>query len=78
MLCLVLLTILNIHAAADSIICKFGVKRPYVQDKLVGHSDEVNAVEWNSSLEMLASASDDKTVRVRDVGINIINFANIY
>eukprot|EP01147_Barroeca_monosierra_P000919 gene919-4180_t len=53
-----------VTSGTDSIICKFGVKRPYVQDKLVGHSDEVNAVEWNSSLEMLASASDDKTVRL--------------
>ncbi|EGD73535.1 hypothetical protein PTSG_05241 [Salpingoeca rosetta] len=53
-----------VTAGTDSMICMFGVKKPYFQQRFSGHTDDVNMVDWNDSLKMLASGSDDKTVRL--------------
>ena len=46
-------------------ICRVGVSRPL--KVYFGHSDEVNAVKWDPSGQLLASCSDDCTAKIWDV-----------
>ncbi|CAB9518336.1 like/WD repeat-containing protein TBL1XR1 [Seminavis robusta] len=46
-------------------ICKVGVSAPL--KTYSGHTDEVNAVKWDPSGDLLASCSDDCTAKVWDV-----------
>lgn len=46
-------------------ICKVGIPRPI--RVYTGHNDEVNAVKWDPSGNLLASCSDDCTAKVWDV-----------
>ena len=46
-------------------ICRVGSNRPL--KTFSGHTDEVNAVKWDSSGTLLASCSDDCTAKVWDV-----------
>ncbi|KAK9831105.1 hypothetical protein WJX74_003493 [Apatococcus lobatus] len=43
-------------------VCRVGEQQPV--HRFEGHSDEVNAVKWNSTGTILASCSDDNTARV--------------
>lgn len=44
-------------------VCKLGESAPL--KKLVGHTDEVNAIKWDPSGTLLASCSDDHTAKAR-------------
>jgi len=46
-------------------ICRVGAERPL--KTYTGHTDEVNAVKWDPSGNLLASCSDDCTAKVWDV-----------
>jgi transducin (beta)-like 1 len=46
-------------------ICRVGMPRPL--KTYTGHTDEVNAVKWDPSGNLLASCSDDCTAKVWDV-----------
>ena len=46
-------------------ICRVGMSRPL--KVYVGHSDEVNAVKWDPSGQLLASCSDDCTAKIWDL-----------
>jgi transducin (beta)-like 1 len=50
--------------STDRKICIFQVGQPKAIQTLSGHANEVNKIEWDPSGTMLASCSDDKTVRV--------------
>ncbi|OAF70732.1 Transducin beta-like protein 1X [Intoshia linei] len=43
-------------------VCQLGKETPILTH--LGHSNEVNSIRWNPSGELLASCSDDKTVRI--------------
>lgn len=49
-------------------VCRVGATNPLIT--FSGHTDEVNAVKWDPSGNLLASCSDDCTAKVWDVGRN--------
>ncbi len=55
-------------ASTDRLIhvCSVGASAP--SRTFAGHTDEVNSISWSPSKTMLASGSDDSTVRIWSVG----------
>lgn len=51
-------------------ICRVGEAKPI--RTLRGHDDEVNAIRFDASQTLLASASDDKTVKVWSIDANVL------
>ncbi|KAH8369040.1 hypothetical protein KR200_009089, partial [Drosophila serrata] len=49
-------------------ICRLGVKEPIKTFK--GHTDEVNAIKWCPQGQLLASCSDDMTIKVWSMDID--------
>ena len=53
-----------VSCSSDKTIFAYELGRPLPVRHLIGHTNDVNAVEWDPSRTVLASCSDDKTARL--------------
>lgn len=50
--------------AADKLVKIWDCEKGELLDTFVGHTEGISDIAWSSDCEFLASASDDKTIRI--------------